>query len=114
MASLPPKKRIGVMTSGGDAPGMNGAVRAVVRRALSRGCEPYFIKEDYQGLVDGGDMIVKAAWEDVRGFLSEGGTLIGTARCEAFRKRPGRLQAAKNMITKAISEVKARIALREP
>lgn len=102
MASLPPKKRIGMMTSGGDAPGMNGAVRAVVRGALSRDCEPYFIKEGYQGLVDGGDMIVKAEWEDVRGYLSEGGTLIGTARCMEFMKRPGRLRAAKNMITKGI------------
>lgn len=105
MASTPPpkKQRIGVMTSGGDAPGMNGAVRAVVRAALARGCVPYFVYEGYQGLVDGGDMIKEASWEDVRGFLSEGGTLIGTARCKIFQnERAGRLRAAKNMVTKGI------------
>lgn len=90
------------MTSGGDAPGMNGAVRAVVRMALAKGCEPYAIYEGYEGLVQGGDMIRAMKWEDVRGWLSEGGTLIGTARCAAFRERPGRLQAAKNMILKGI------------
>ncbi|KAK8194764.1 phosphofructokinase-domain-containing protein [Phyllosticta capitalensis] len=96
------QRRIGVMTSGGDAPGMNGAVRAVVRMALAKGCEPYAIYEGYEGLVQGGDMIRAMKWEDVRGWLSEGGTLIGTARCAAFRERPGRLQAAKNMILKGI------------
>lgn len=108
MATNPPpplegkKRRIGVMTSGGDAPGMNGAVRAVVRMAIHRGCEAYAIYEGYEGLVQGGDMIRPMVWEDVRGWLSEGGTLIGTARCMSFRERPGRLQAAKNMILKGI------------
>jgi len=95
-------KRIGVMTSGGDAPGMNGAVRAVVRMSIASGCEAYAIYEGYEGLVNGGDMIKAMGWEDVRGFLSEGGTLIGTARCMAFMERPGRLKAAKNMILKGI------------
>ncbi|KAF2205988.1 6-phosphofructokinase [Delitschia confertaspora ATCC 74209] len=96
------KRRIGVMTSGGDAPGMNGAVRAVVRMSIASGCEAYAIYEGYDGLVNGGDMIREMGWEDVRGFLSEGGTLIGTARCMAFMERPGRLKAAKNMIIKGI------------
>lgn len=96
------KKRIGVMTSGGDAPGMNPAVRAVVRMALAKGCEPYAIYEGYAGLVNGGEYIKKMAWEDVRGWLSEGGTLIGTARCKEFRERPGRLAAAKNLIVHGI------------
>jgi len=86
------------LTSGGDAPGMNGAVRAVVRMALAKGCEAYCVYEGYEGLVQGGDMIKEAAWDDVRGYLSEGGTLIGTARCESFRHREGRLAAAKNMV----------------
>ena len=90
------------MTSGGDAPGMNGAVRAVVRMSIASGCEAYAIYEGYEGLVNGGDMIKAMGWEDVRGFLSEGGTLIGTARCMAFMERPGRLKAAKNMILKGI------------
>ncbi|KAK5163671.1 hypothetical protein LTR04_002363 [Oleoguttula sp. CCFEE 6159] len=96
------KKRIGIMTSGGDAPGMNGAVRAVVRTTIAMGCESYGIYEGYEGLVQGGDMIKQMFWEDVRGWLSEGGTLIGTARCMSFMQRPGRLQAAKNMITRGI------------
>ena len=95
-------RRIAVMTSGGDAPGMNGAVRAVVRSAISKGCEAYAIYEGYEGLVQGGDMIKKLEWEDVRGWLSEGGTLIGTARCMSFLERPGRLRAAKNMVINGI------------
>ena len=96
------KRRIGVMTSGGDAPGMNGAVRAVVRMSIARGCECYGIYEGYEGLVQGGDLIKQMFWEDVRGWLSRGGTLIGTARCMAFMERPGRLTAAKNMVLKGI------------
>lgn len=102
-APLPGKKRrIGVMTSGGDAPGMNGAVRAIVRMSIAKGCEAYGIYEGYEGLVQGGDLIKQMYWEDVRGWLSEGGTLIGTARCKAFMERPGRLRAAKNLIMKGI------------
>ena len=102
-APLPGKKRrIGVMTSGGDAPGMNGVVRAVVRMSISKGCEAYGIYEGYEGLVQGGDLIKQMYWEDVRGWLSEGGTLIGTARCKAFFERPGRLRAAKNMVMAGI------------
>ncbi|KAI6836524.1 ATP-dependent [Hortaea werneckii] len=96
------KKRIAVMTSGGDAPGMNAVVRAVVRQTIASGCVSYAVYEGYQGLVDGGDMIREMAWEDVRGWTSEGGTLIGTARCMAFIERKGRLTAANNMIEKGI------------
>ncbi|KAF2761288.1 6-phosphofructokinase [Pseudovirgaria hyperparasitica] len=96
------KRRIAIMTSGGDSPGMNGAVRACVRMAIAKGCEAYCVYEGYEGLVQGGDMIKPMKWEDVRGFLSEGGTLIGTARCMAFMERPGRLTAAKNMIMNGI------------
>jgi len=59
------KKRIGVMTSGGDSPGMNGAVRAVVRMAIKLGCEAYCIYEGYDGLILGGDKIKKQEWDDV-------------------------------------------------
>lgn len=95
-------KRIGVMTSGGDSPGMNSVVRAVVRQSIASGCTAFAVYEGYQGLVDGGDMIREMAWEDVRGWTSEGGTLIGTARCMAFMERKGRLTAANNMIEKGI------------
>lgn len=67
-----PRKRIAVMTSGGDSPGMNSAVRAVVRSALKEGCEAYAIFEGYQGLVEGGDLIKNMAWADVRGFSVSG------------------------------------------
>jgi 6-phosphofructokinase 1 len=99
------KRRIGVMTSGGDSPGMNGAVRAVVRMAIHNKCEAFAIYEGYDGLVKGGDMIKEMGWEDVRGFSSEGGTLIGTARCMEFMERPGRLQAAKNLVIKGIDAI---------
>lgn len=101
-AEPPKRRRIGVLTSGGDAPGMNGAVRAVVRMALYSDCEAYTILEGYEGLVNGGDMIRQVQWEDVRGWLSYGGTLIGSARSMSFRERPGRMQAAKNMVLRGI------------
>ncbi|KAI1212507.1 6-phosphofructokinase [Annulohypoxylon truncatum] len=97
-----PKKKIAVMTSGGDSPGMNAVVRAVVRMAIHLECDPYCVYEGYEGLVQGGNFIRKMEWNDVRGYLSEGGTLIGTARCMAFYERPGRLTAAKNLILSGI------------
>jgi 6-phosphofructokinase 1 len=99
---MAPKKKIAVMTSGGDSPGMNAAVRAVVRMSLHMGCDAYCVYEGYEGLVQGGDFIRKMEWDDVRGYLGEGGTLIGTARCMAFYERPGRLTAAKNMVLSGI------------
>jgi 6-phosphofructokinase 1 len=96
------RKKIAVLTSGGDAPGMNAAVRAVVRKSISSGCDAYIVREGYEGLVQGGNFIQEMGWEDVRGWLSEGGTLIGTARCMSFRERAGRLKAAKNLIARGI------------
>ncbi|KAK3335424.1 phosphofructokinase-domain-containing protein [Cercophora scortea] len=96
------KKKIAIMTSGGDSPGMNGVVRACVRMAIHMGCDAFCVYEGYEGLVQGGSLIRKMEWHDVRGWLSEGGTLIGTARCMAFYERPGRLTAAKNMILNGI------------
>ena len=91
-------KRIAVLTSGGDAQGMNAAVRAVVRTALDRGAEIYAIYEGYQGLVEGGARIRKMDWDSVGGILQQGGTIIGTARSEEFRTRDGRRQAALNLV----------------
>lgn len=99
---MAPRKKVAVMTSGGDSPGMNGVVRAVVRMAIHMGCDAFAVYEGYEGLVRGGDFIKKMDWQDVRGWLSEGGTLIGTARCMAFYERPGRLTAAKNMVLHGI------------
>jgi len=102
MAAAAPKKKIAVMTSGGDSPGMNAVVRAVVRTAIHLGCDAFAVYEGYEGLVRGGDYIRRMEWHDVRGWLSEGGTLIGTARCMAFYERPGRMTAAKNMVLHGI------------
>lgn len=92
------KKRIAVLTSGGDAQGMNAAVRAVVRTAIDKGADVFAVYEGYQGLVEGGESIRKMNWNSVSGILQRGGTLIGTARSEEFRTREGRRKAAFNLI----------------
>ncbi len=81
--------RLAVMTSGGDAQGMNPAVRAVVRTALNHGAEIFAIYEGYQGLIEGGDRIRSVTWDDVSSILNRGGTVIGTARSLEFRDRAG-------------------------
>lgn len=96
------KKKIAIMTSGGDAPGMNPAVRAVVRAGIYHGCDMFAVYEGYEGLVSGGDLLKKIEWNDVRNYLSLGGTNIGTARSARFRERPGRVTAAYNMINNGI------------
>ncbi|KFM82583.1 6-phosphofructokinase, partial [Stegodyphus mimosarum] len=96
---------IGVFTSGGDSQGMNAAVRAVVRMGLYLGCRVYFIKEGYQGMVDGGDHIVEATWASVSGIIHKGGTVIGSARCQDFRGREGRLKAALNLVKNGITNL---------
>ncbi len=91
-------KRIGVLTSGGDAPGMNAAVRSVVRTGLEKGLEVFAIYEGYRGMVEGGKYIRPMSWGDVGGILQDGGTVIGTARCPEFLERSGRLQAARHLL----------------
>ncbi|XP_054551031.1 ATP-dependent 6-phosphofructokinase, platelet type isoform X3 [Talpa occidentalis] len=98
-------KAIGVLTSGGDAQGMNAAVRAVVRMGIYVGAKVYFIYEGYQGMVDGGRNIVEANWESVSSILQVGGTIIGSARCKEFRTREGRLKAAHNLIQQGITNL---------
>ncbi len=93
---------IAVLTSGGDSPGMNAAVRAVVRTAAHRDVGVHAVYEGYKGMVDGGDAIRPIGFGDVGGILHRGGTEIGTARSEAFRTRDGRRQAAKNLIERDI------------
>lgn len=96
------KRQLAILTSGGDSPGMNAAIRAVVRTALDHGMEVYAIYEGYQGLVDGGAAIRKMTWDSVGGILQQGGTIIGTARCADFRTREGRLRAAANLVALGI------------
>lgn len=98
-------KGIAVFTSGGDSQGMNSAVRAVVRMGIYLGAKVFFINEGYQGMVDGGSHIVEATWASVSGIIHKGGTVIGSARCQAFREREGRLKAAKNLLEREISNL---------
>jgi 6-phosphofructokinase 1 len=85
-------KRIGVLTSGGDAPGMNAAVRAVVRTAVYHGIEVFGIERGYKGMIEGSIRPLGA--RDVSGIIGRGGTVLYTARCLEFMERPGREQAA--------------------
>uniref|UniRef100_A0A5F9CE16 Phosphofructokinase, muscle n=1 Tax=Oryctolagus cuniculus TaxID=9986 RepID=A0A5F9CE16_RABIT len=98
-------KAIAVLTSGGDAQGMNAAVRAVVRVGIFTGARVFFVHEGYQGLVDGGDHIREATWESVSMMLQLGGTVIGSARCKDFREREGRLRAAHNLVKRGITNL---------
>ena len=75
-------KKIGVLTSGGDAPGMNAAVRAAVRCGIDRGMEVYGIKRGYEGLLEG--EIVEMNWQSVGDILQRGGTILRTARSSRF------------------------------
>ncbi|XP_017087828.2 ATP-dependent 6-phosphofructokinase isoform X6 [Drosophila bipectinata] len=98
-------KGLAVFTSGGDSQGMNAAVRACVRMAIYLGCKAYFIREGYQGMVDGGDCIQEANWASVSSIIHRGGTIIGSARCQDFRERAGRLKAANNLIQRGITNL---------
>ena len=75
-------KKIGILTSGGDAPGMNAAVRAAVRCGIDRGMEVYGVKRGYEGLLDG--EIVEMNWQSVGDILQRGGTILRTARSSRF------------------------------
>lgn len=94
---------IAIMTSGGDAPGMNACLRGAVRAALSTNREIYAILEGYQGLIAG--WLRKLEWEDVSGIIGTGGTAIGTARSAEFRERSGRLAAARNLARRHIDRL---------
>mgnify|MGYP000890869764 CR=1 FL=1 len=88
-------KRVAVLTSGGDAPGMNAAIRAVVRCGISRGWEMYGVKNGYAGLISGN--IFQMGTRDVGGILQKGGTILGSARCDEFRTVEGRLKAIRSL-----------------
>ncbi|MEG1758772.1 MAG: 6-phosphofructokinase, partial [Oscillospiraceae bacterium] len=97
------KVSVAVLTSGGDAPGMNAAVRAIVRGGLYLNADIYAVYDGYQGLVDGN--IAYMDWESVAGILSRGGTIIGTARCKEFREYSGLRKAAKNLVERNINRL---------
>ncbi|ETE66219.1 6-phosphofructokinase, liver type [Ophiophagus hannah] len=96
---------LAVLTSGGDAQGMNAAVRAVTRMGIYVGAKVFLIYEGYEGLVEGGENIKQANWLSVSNIIQLGGTIIGSARCKAFTTREGRLQAAYNLVQHGITNL---------
>ena len=96
---------LGVFTSGGDAQGMNSALRAVVRMAIFSGMRVFAVREGYKGLVEGGRHIEEFFWASVSNIIHKGGTVVGTARCKEFREREGRLKAAENLVKRGINNL---------
>jgi len=84
-------KRMAVLTSGGDAPGMNAAIRSVVRVGIDKGWQIMGIRHGYSGLI--ADNLTPLGARDVSGIIQQGGTMLGSARCPEFKTVGGRLQA---------------------
>lgn len=88
-------KRIAVLTSGGDAPGMNAAIRAVVRTSLDRRWEVFGIRQGYAGLIAGN--LVPLGAREVGGIIQRGGTILGSSRCPEFKTQNGREKAIRQL-----------------
>jgi 6-phosphofructokinase 1 len=86
-------KRIAVLTSGGDAPGMNAAVRAVVRTAIDKGWKTFGVRHGYAGLLE--DNFVQLGLRDVSNVIQRGGTFLGSKRCEEFKTEEAQLRAVR-------------------
>lgn len=93
-------KAIAVLTSGGDAPGMNAAIRAVTRSALDRNIAVYGVQHGWQGLID--DNMRPLAARDVGGIIQIGGTFLGSGRSAEFREEAGQLKAMHNLAARGI------------
>lgn len=98
-------KKIGVFTSGGDAPGMNAAIRSVVRTGLYNDLEVVGIKQGYQGMID--NNMTEMISRSVSNIIQLGGTILKTARCEDFRTPEGRAKAYKNLKKRGIDALVA-------
>lgn len=96
-------RKIAVLTSGGDAPGMNAAIRSVTRCALAKGWDVFGVNQGYAGLVAGDYRQLTA--RDVGGLLSKGGTMLGSARCPDFVKDDVREKALRNLNRHSISSL---------
>ncbi len=88
-------RRVAVLTSGGDAPGMNAAIRAVVRAGLEKGWEMFGVRQGYVGLIAGN--VVRLGARDVGGVMQLGGTFLGTARSREFKTEEGRCRALRSL-----------------
>jgi len=97
--------KIGVFTSGGDAPGMNAAIRAVVRASIYYKKEVYGIMQGYEGMISGD--IVKLGARSVGNIIQRGGTILKTARSQEFRTKDGREKAYQNLKKNGIDSLVA-------
>src|SRR5688572_5085047 len=88
-------KRIAVLTSGGDAPGMNAAIRAVIRCALDQGWEVFGVHRGFAGLIE--DSFEPLTARSVGGIMQQGGTVLGSARCPEFKTEEGQLKAIRTL-----------------
>ena len=88
-------KRIAVLTSGGDAPGMNAVIRAVVRTGLDKGWDVFGVRHGYAGLID--DNFIPLGARDVGGIIQQGGTILGSSRCPEFKTEEGRSKALRTL-----------------
>ena len=95
--------KIGVLCSGGDSPGMNAAIRAVVRTAIYNGLEVYGIMRGYSGMID--DDIIKMESQSVANIIQRGGTILKTARCQEFFDKEGRKKAYQNLKKRGIEGI---------
>jgi 6-phosphofructokinase 1 len=93
-------KRVAVLTSGGDAPGMNAAVRAVTRGALAKGWQVFGVRNGFAGLVS--NTLEPLAARDVGGIIQHGGTVLGSARSPEFKEPAGRAGALRNLASRGI------------
>ncbi|HEX8998757.1 MAG TPA: 6-phosphofructokinase [Blastocatellia bacterium] len=96
-------RKIAVLTSGGDAPGMNAAIRAVVRTGLDKGWQVFGVRHGYAGLV-AGDFVALGA-RQVGGIIQHGGTMLGSARCDQFKNEEVRKQALDLLDERGISSL---------
>ena len=96
-------KTVGILTSGGDAPGMNAAIRAITKASMHYGLTPIGIRDGFEGMIRGSFLEMKYA--DVDNIIQRGGTILGSARCDEFRQKEGRQIAIKNIQDKGIDSL---------
>jgi 6-phosphofructokinase 1 len=96
-------KRLAVLTSGGDAPGMNAAIRAVTRMGLASGFQVYGVRHGYSGLIKG--EIEPLGARDVGGIMQLGGTMLGSARCTEMKSEQGQIEAVRQLHSRGIESL---------
>jgi 6-phosphofructokinase 1 len=93
-------KRVAVLTSGGDAPGMNAAIRAVTRMGLACGYQVFGVRHGFTGLIQG--EIEELGARDVGGIMQQGGTMLGSTRCAQMKTEPGQVEAVRQLRSRGI------------